>query len=77
MTKLLCDRTHARLAVIDRQNAFLAKLAEDRRGPLAARIVWLIRVATALDIPEIGVAERSDRNGIRQVSRDQPEDLVL
>lgn len=45
------------LAVIDVQQAFLDKLLPSDRAPLTERIAWLIRAATALDIPVLTTAE--------------------
>ena len=47
----LLDRARCCLAVIDVQQFFLDKLPLDQRQPLVARIVWLMRVALALEIP--------------------------
>lgn len=53
----LIDRSRSFLAVIDVQPAFLDKLALADRAPLVARIAWIIRVARALDIPMLAMAE--------------------
>ena len=59
----LLDRRRCCLAVIDVQKLFLDKLPLDQREPLVARIAWLMRVATALDIPILTTAEDIPRNG--------------
>jgi nicotinamidase-related amidase len=51
------------LVVIDVQAYFLGKLPLDRRGPLVARMAWLMRVAQALEIPVVATAEDMARNG--------------
>jgi nicotinamidase-related amidase len=53
----LFDRDNSCLLVIDVQQYFLDKLPEDQRQPLVARIAWLMRVATALEIPIVATAE--------------------
>jgi nicotinamidase-related amidase len=63
MADLLLDRTQSFLAVIDVQELFLDKLEPEARAPLVGRIAWLIRVATALDIPVIAMGEDIGRNG--------------
>jgi nicotinamidase-related amidase len=59
----LLDRTKSCLIVIDVQQFFLNKLPLDQRGPLVARIGWLMRVATILDIPIIVTAEDIKNDG--------------
>ncbi len=59
----LLDRRRCCLAVIDVQKFFLDKLPPDQRGPLVARIAWLMRVARALEIPILATAEDIPRNG--------------
>lgn len=63
MTNPLFQRNQSFLAVIDVQQFFLDKLALADRAPLAARIAWLIRVATSLDIPVLAMAEDIGPNG--------------
>jgi nicotinamidase-related amidase len=53
----LFDRDHSCLVVIDVQQYFLDKLRVEERQPLVARIAWLMRVASSLDIPIIATAE--------------------
>jgi nicotinamidase-related amidase len=53
----LLERDRSCLVVIDVQQHFLDKLPLDRREPLAQRIAWLIRVAAALEIPVVAMAE--------------------
>ena len=59
----LVDRSQSVLVVIDIQSYFLTKLPLDVRGPLVARMAWIIRVARALDIPIVATAEDIARNG--------------
>lgn len=59
----LLDRSRAMLAVIDVQEVFLAKLPEEERAPLVARIAWLIRVAGALGVPVVAMGEDTGTNG--------------
>lgn len=59
----LLTRAEALLAVIDVQEVFLAKLPEAERAPLLARIAWLIRLARALEIPVLAMAEDIPANG--------------
>jgi nicotinamidase-related amidase len=59
----LVDRNESCLAVIDVQQSFLAKLPLHERASLVARIAWLVRVATRLDIPVLATAEDMNRNG--------------
>ena len=59
----LINREKSCLAVIDVQQYFLDKLPSDWRGPLVARIGWLMRVARALDIPIIATAEDIANDG--------------
>jgi nicotinamidase-related amidase len=59
----LCERDQACLLVIDVQQYFLNKLPLDWRGPLVARIAWLMRVARLLDIPIVATAEDVARDG--------------
>jgi nicotinamidase-related amidase len=49
--------------VIDVQKVFLDKLPSKQREPLVARIAWLMRVATSLEIPILATAEDIPRNG--------------
>ena len=49
--------------MIDVQQYFLDKLPEAERGPLVARIAWLIRVARGLDIPVVATAEDIANDG--------------
>jgi nicotinamidase-related amidase len=51
------------LVVIDVQEYFLAKLPLDWRKPLVERIVWLMQVASILEIPVIATAEDIARDG--------------
>jgi nicotinamidase-related amidase len=60
---LLFDVKRSCLVVIDVQQYFLKKLPIDQRGSLVARIVWLVRLAVALDIPIIATAEDIGTNG--------------
>ena len=62
-TGRLLDRGRCCLAVIDVQDFFLAKLPEDQRAPLVARIAWLMRVALALEIPILATGEDMSRIG--------------
>jgi len=62
-TGRLLDRGRCCLAVIDVQDFFLAKLPEDQRAPLVARIAWLIRAALALEIPILATGEDMSRIG--------------
>jgi len=59
----LVDRQDSCLAVIDVQENFLAKLPLHERSGLVARILWLVKVATRLDIPILATAEDMNRNG--------------
>ena len=63
MTQTLLDRNNSCLVVIDVQQFFLNKLPLNQRGPLVARIGWLMRVATILDIPIIATAEDMANDG--------------
>ena len=59
----LFDRDRSCLVVIDVQRYFLDKLPADQRGPLVARIAWLMRVARVLGIPIIATAEDIANDG--------------
>lgn len=59
----LVERDRSCLLVIDVQQNFLAKLPLHERGPLVARMAWLMKVARSLDIPVIATAEDMARNG--------------
>jgi len=59
----LFDRTRSCLVVIDVQQYFLNKLPIDQRSSLVARMVWLVRLAVAFDIPIIATAEDIGTNG--------------
>lgn len=59
----LLDRARCCLAIVDVQQFFLDKLASERRGPLVARIAWLMRAALALDIPLLATGEDIPRLG--------------
>jgi len=59
----LLERDQSCLIVIDVQQHFLDKLPLDRRDPLVQRIAWLIRVAAALEIPVVAMAEDLPRVG--------------
>ena len=59
----LLDRKRSCLVVIDVQGFFLDKLPLDQREPLVARIAWLMRVATALEIPILATAEDIQHDG--------------
>ncbi len=79
MTDLLFDRTQSFLAVIDVQQFFLDKLADEARAPLVTRIAWLVRVAAALDIPVIAMAEDIAQNGppVPEVTEVLPEGTAI
>lgn len=59
----LLTRAQCCLIVIDVQQYFLDKLPLHERGPLVARIAWLMRVARLLDIPIIATAEDIAQDG--------------
>lgn len=59
----LIDREKSCLIVIDVQQYFIDKLPPGWRQPLVARIAWLMRVASALDIPIIATAEDIANDG--------------
>jgi nicotinamidase-related amidase len=59
----LFDRQKSCLIVIDVQQCFLDKLPLDWRQPLVARIAWLMRLASHLDIPIIATAEDMGNDG--------------
>ena len=59
----LIRRDDCALLVIDVQDYFLNKLPEGDRGPLVARIGWLMRVAQVLEIPILATAEDIARDG--------------
>jgi nicotinamidase-related amidase len=59
----LIARDDCALLVIDVQDYFLNKLPEAERGPLVARIGWLMRVAQVLKIPILATAEDIARDG--------------
>jgi len=59
----LFDRSRSCLIVIDVQQYFLDKLPLDQRAPLVARMAWLMRVASALQIPIMATAEDIADNG--------------
>lgn len=59
----LVDRAQSCLGVIDVQENFLTKLPLHERSALVARILWLVKVATRLDIPILATAEDMNRNG--------------
>jgi len=59
----LVDRDDSCLGVIDVQANFLAKLPLHERSALAARILWLVKVAVRLEIPILATAEDMNRNG--------------
>jgi nicotinamidase-related amidase len=60
---MLFHRDASCLVVIDVQQYFLEKLPQGQRGPLVARIAWLMRVALALEIPIIATAEDVANDG--------------
>jgi nicotinamidase-related amidase len=60
---MLFDRNKSALIVIDLQDYFIAKLPLPMCEPLVERIVWLVHVAHALDIPVFATAEDVARNG--------------
>jgi nicotinamidase-related amidase len=62
-THALIERADCALLVIDVQDYFLNKLPEAERGPLVARIGWLMRVARELDIPILATAEDVANDG--------------
>lgn len=53
----LIDADDSVLVVIDVQEPFLAKLAPKARGPLVARLRWLVATARWLGIPIVATAE--------------------
>ena len=63
MNDPLFSRDHSVLVVIDVQEVFLDKLAAEARAPLVGRIRWLMRVAGALGIPMVAMAEDIEGNG--------------
>ena len=79
MTTGLIDRHRSCLVVIDVQQYFLDKLPLDWRGPLVERIAWLMRVATALDIPLIATAEDIANDGplVPDLVRELPAGTVV
>jgi nicotinamidase-related amidase len=74
-TTRLLDRARSCLAVIDVQQFFLDKLPLDQRQPLVARIVWLMRVALALEIPLLVTGEDIPRDGpvVREIEELLPK----
>jgi len=74
-TTRLLDRARCCLAVIDVQQFFLDKLPLDQRQPLVARIVWLMRVALALEIPLLVTGEDIPRDGpvVREIEELLPK----
>ena len=74
MPSRLIDRTDCCLVIIDVQQYFLDKLPPAWRRPLVARIAWLMRVATALDIPIVATAEDIGSNGplLDELEKDLP-----
>ena len=79
MTTGLIDRDRSCLVVIDVQQYFLDKLPLDWRRPLVERIAWLMRVASALDIPIIATAEdiASDGPLVPDLVRELPAGAVV
>ena len=79
MTTGLIDRDRSCLIVIDVQQYFLDKLPLDWRRPLVERIAWLMRVASALDIPIIATAEdiASDGPLVPDLVRELPAGAVV
>jgi nicotinamidase-related amidase len=71
----LFHRDRSCLVVIDVQQYFLDKLPTDQRGPLIARIAWLMGVARALGVPIIATAEDIANDGplLAELSRELPE----
>ncbi len=63
MADPLFHHSRSCLVVIDVQDYFLMKLPEAERGPLVARIAWLMRVARALDLPIVATAEDIPNDG--------------
>jgi len=63
MAELLFDRARCFLAVIDVQDVFLNKLEAAEAQALVSRVIWLIGVARALDIPILAMAEDIASNG--------------
>ena len=59
----LIDVSDSVLVVIDVQEPFLAKLANDVAQRVVARIAWLVEIANHLAIPIIVTAEDIPRNG--------------
>lgn len=70
----LMEQSNCCLIVIDVQQYFLDKLPLDWRMPLVQRIAWLMRVATALDIPIIATAEDIANDGplVAALARELP-----
>jgi nicotinamidase-related amidase len=75
----LLDRKRCCLAVIDVQRSFLDKLPADQRGPLVARIAWLMRLARALEIPILATAEDIPRNGplVAELEKLRPPEMPI
>jgi nicotinamidase-related amidase len=59
----LFDLARSCLVVIDVQQYFLDKLPVEQRVLLVGRVVWLVKLAAALDIPIIATAEDIASNG--------------
>ena len=76
---MLFDRSKSCLIVIDVQQYFLDKLPLDWRGPLVARIAWLIRLAQALEIPVIATAEDIANDGplVPELTKELPPGTVV
>jgi len=76
-TTRLLDRARCCLAAIDVQQFFLDKLPLDQRQPLVARILWLMRVALALEIPLPVTGEDIPQDGpvVREIEELLPKGL--
>ena len=59
----LIDADDSCLIVVDVQQVFFDKLAEDEVEPLIKRMVWIVDVAVKLEIPVIITAEYIEENG--------------
>jgi nicotinamidase-related amidase len=63
LTNRLIDVNDSMLVLIDVQEHFLLKLPDPDRGPLLKKIIWLVKVARALQIPIIAMGEDLEKTG--------------
>ena len=75
----LVDVDDSMLVVIDVQDCFLQKYDDSTSQDLVSRVIWLLKVATSLEVPVIAMAEDIGHSGglTSRVQEALPEGIVV